>query len=218
MDFNFMLVVESMPYLLKGALITISISLLAIILGVLIGFIIAFFRLSGNMLLDLFARIFVNLIRGIPFFIQIFIVYYSLTSIGIELSAFVSGMLAMAINTAAFQAEIYRSGIESIARGQKEAAFALGISKTQTMRRLVIPQVFTKVLPSLTNEFIILLKNSSLVSVIGVVELTRVGGQIVSTTYSPAEIYITVAILYFLINMFISQLSRYMERRAVMYH
>jgi His/Glu/Gln/Arg/opine family amino acid ABC transporter permease subunit len=217
MDFDIMLVIKSIPLLLKGAIITIEISLVAILLGILSGLMLAFFRLSKNKFLDWPTRVFINLVRGVPFFIQIFIVFYGFASFGLHLPAFVSGMLAMALNTAAFQAEIFRAGIVTIPRGQKEAAFALGMSSPQTMRRVVIPQVFAKVLPSLTNELIILLKNSSLVSVIAVVELTRVGQQIVSTTYRPAEIYITVAILYLVVNLLIAQGSRYLERRTAIY-
>jgi His/Glu/Gln/Arg/opine family amino acid ABC transporter permease subunit len=217
MDFDIWLVIKSIPLLLKGAVITLEISLLAILFGVLGGLALAFFRLSENKFLDWPTRAFINLIRGVPFIIQIFIVFYGFASVGMQLPAFVSGMLALALNTAAFQAEIFRAGIESIPRGQKEAALALGMSSSQTMRRVVIPQVFAKVLPSLTNEFIILLKNSSLVSVIAVVELTRVGQQIVSTTYRPAEIYISVAILYFVVNILIAQGSRYLERRTAIY-
>jgi polar amino acid transport system permease protein len=217
MDIKFDLIINSLPILLKGALVTLEMSVLAIVIGTMCGLILAMFRLSGNMLLDVPTRIFINLMRGIPFIIQIFIVYYSFSNFGIEIPAFASGVLAMALNTAAFQAEIIRAGIESIHKGQQEAAFALGISKRQTMLRIVIPQVFVKIQPSITNELIILLKNSSLVSVIAVIDLTRVGQQIVATSYRPAEIFIAVALLYFFMNLAISQGSRYIERKTAIY-
>ncbi|MEH7392044.1 amino acid ABC transporter permease [Bacillus sp. JJ1474] len=217
MDIKFDLIINSLPVLLKGAMITLQMSILAIITGTLCGLLLAIFLLSNNKFLEVPTRIFINLMRGIPFLIQIFIVYYSFSSFGIEIPAFASGVLAMALNTAAFQAEIIRAGIESIPKGQSEAAVALGISKRQSMLRIIIPQMFVKILPSITNELITLLKNSSLVSVIAVVDLTRVGQQIVSTSYSPAEIYIAVALLYFLMNLAISQGARFIERRTAIY-
>ena len=217
MDIKFELIINSLPVLLKGAMITLQMSILAIIIGTLCGLLLAIFLLSKNKFLEVPTRIFINLMRGIPFLIQIFIVYYSFSSFGIEIPAFASGVLAMALNTAAFQAEIIRAGIESIPKGQSEAAVALGISKRQAMLRIIIPQMFVKILPSITNELITLLKNSSLVSVIAVVDLTRVGQQIVSTSYSPAEIYIAVALLYFLMNLAISQGARFIEKRTAIY-
>lgn len=217
MDINVDLIIDSLPILLKGALVTLQMSLLAIVAGTISGLILAIFLLSGKKTLIVPTRIFINLLRGIPFIIQIFIVYFSFSNFGLEIPAFTSGVIAMALNTAAFQADIIRAGIESIPKGQHEAAFALGISKRQTMIRILIPQVFVKILPSITNELITLLKNSSLVSVIAVVDLTRVGQQIVSTSYRPAEIYIAVALLYFLMNLAISQGSRYLERKAAAY-
>ncbi|MEH7525405.1 amino acid ABC transporter permease [Bacillus sp. JJ1503] len=217
MDIKFDLIINSLPVLLKGAMITLQMSILAIITGTLCGLLLAIFLLSNNKFLEVPTRIFINLMRGIPFLIQIFIVYYSFSSFGIEIPAFASGVLAMALNTAAFQAEIIRAGIESIPKGQSEAAVALGISKRQSMLRIIIPQMFVKILPSITNELITLLKNSSLVSVIAVVDLTRVGQQIVSTSNSPAEIYIAVALLYFLMNLAISQGARFIERRTAIY-
>lgn len=217
MDFQFDLIVKSLPYLLKGALVTLEMSVLAILLGTLGGLVLALLRLSPRKLLNWPTRVFINLMRGIPFIIQIFIVYYSFSSLGLEIPAFASGVLAMALNTAAFQAEIIRAGIESIPKGQRESAFALGLSNYQTMVRIIIPQVFVKILPSITNELIILLKNSSLVSVIAVIDLTRVGQQIVGTSYRPAEIYIAVALLYFLMNLAIAQGSKFIERKAAIY-
>ncbi|UGB33165.1 amino acid ABC transporter permease [Metabacillus sp. B2-18] len=217
MDFKFDLLISSLPVLLKGAWVTLQMSVLGIVFGTLCGLILAIFLLSRKKILVIPTRVFINLIRGIPFIIQILIVYYSFSSFGFEIPAFASGVLAMSLNTAAFQAEIIRAGIESIPKGQNEAATALGISKLQSMTRIIIPQVFVKILPSITNELITLLKNSSLVSVIAVVDLTRVGQQIVSTTYSPAEIYLAVALLYLLMNLTISQGSKLLERKTAIY-
>lgn len=217
MGFDLGLIVKSIPLLLKGVLVTLEISLLGILVGVTFGLTLASFRLSGYKVLDLPTRLLINFLRGVPFFIQILIVYYSISSMGVTIPAFVSGMLAMALNTGAFQAETWRAGIQSVPRGQTEAAAALGLSSWQTFRRIVLPQVVAKVLPSITNEFVILLKNSSLVSVIAVVELTRIGQQIVSTTYRPAEIYITVALLYLVMNVLIAQASKYLEKHVAVY-
>ncbi|AJY73898.1 amino acid ABC transporter permease [Paenibacillus beijingensis] len=217
MKFDFSIVLDQMPYLLRGLIVTLEMSALAIAAGAVLGILSALFLLSGFKWLEWPVKLFINLVRGVPFLIQILIVYYGLASFGLKLPAFISAVLAMALNTAAFQAEIIRAGIESVAKGQRESAIALGMSRTQTMLRIVLPQAFTKVIPSLTNEFIILLKNSSLVSVISVIELTRVSQQAVSSTYRPTEIYVTVAVLYFLMNLLISRASRYWERRTAAY-
>jgi His/Glu/Gln/Arg/opine family amino acid ABC transporter permease subunit len=199
-------------------LVTLEMSVLAITAGTLFGIILALFLISGFNGLEWSAKLFNNLVRGIPFLIEILIVYYGLSSFGLKLSAFTCGVLAMVINTAAFQAEIIRAGIQSISHGQREAAFALGLSRSQTMLSIVLPQAITRVLPSLTNEFTILLKNSSLVSVISVIELTRVSQQIVGSTNQATAVYITVAVLYFMMNWLISHASRYLERRTAVYH
>jgi His/Glu/Gln/Arg/opine family amino acid ABC transporter permease subunit len=217
MEFDFSLVFSQLPYLLKGLLITMEMSALSIVAGAVLGVLLALFLLSKFKWLKWPVKWFIDLVRGVPFLIQLLIVYYGLASFGLKLPAFTSGVLAMVLNTAAFQAEIIRAGIESIARGQREASIALGLSQAQTMFRIVLPQALTKVIPSLTNEYIILLKSSSLVSVISVIELTRVSQQIVSATYHPTEIYVTVAVLYFIMNWLISLISRYWEHRTAAY-
>jgi His/Glu/Gln/Arg/opine family amino acid ABC transporter permease subunit len=217
MEFDFSLVVSQLPYLLKGLLITLEMTALSIAAGSVLGILMALTLTSSIKWLKWPVKWFVNIVRGVPFLIQLLIVYYGLASFGIKLPAFTSGVLAMAINTAAFQAEIIRAGIESITRGQREASTALGLSQVQTMFRIVLPQALTKVIPSLTNETITLLKSSSLVSVISIIDLTRVSQQIVSATNHPTEIYVTVAVLYFVMNWLISRLSRYWEHRTAVY-
>jgi His/Glu/Gln/Arg/opine family amino acid ABC transporter permease subunit len=217
MEFDFSLVVSQLPYLLKGLLITLELSVLSIAAGSVLGVLLALLLLSKMKWLRWPVKWIIDLVRGVPFLIQLLIVFYGLASFGIKLPAFTCGVLAMALNTAAFQAEIIRAGIESIARGQREASIALGMSQVQTMFRIVLPQALTKVIPSLTNEFILLLKSSSIVSVISVIETTRVSQQIVSATNHPTEIYLTVAVLYFIMNWLISLLSRYWEHRTAVY-
>jgi His/Glu/Gln/Arg/opine family amino acid ABC transporter permease subunit len=217
MKFDFSLVFSQLPYLLRGLLITLEMSVLSIAAGSVLGILLAQFLLSNAKWLKWPVKLFIDLVRGVPFLIQLLIVYYGLASFGLKLPAFTSGVLAMTLNTAAFQAEIIRAGIKSVARGQREASIALGLSQVQTMLRIVLPQAFTKVIPSLTNEYIVLLKSSSLVSVISVIDLTRVSQQIVSATYHPTEIYVTVAVLYFVMNWLISRLSRYWEQRTAVY-
>jgi His/Glu/Gln/Arg/opine family amino acid ABC transporter permease subunit len=133
MKVDFSVIVHQMPYLLRGMLVTLEMSALAIVAGTLLGIILALFLLSGFKGLEWLAKLFNNLVRGIPFLIEILIVYYGLSSFGLKLPAFTCGVLAMVINTAAFQAEIIRAGIESVSRGQREAAAALGLSRAQTM-------------------------------------------------------------------------------------
>jgi polar amino acid transport system substrate-binding protein len=156
---------------------------------------------------------FIEVIRGTPLLIQLFIIFYGLPAIGIRLSPFMAAVIGLAINYAAYEAENYRAGIESIPKGQLDAALALGLTRMQTIRRIILPQAVRLVIPPVTNDFIALLKDSSLVSVITMVELTKVYGQLASTYYDYIGIGLLTAAIYFVLGLPIARLSRFLEAR-----
>jgi polar amino acid transport system permease protein len=156
-------------------------------------------------------------IRGTPTIIQIFIVYFGFPQIGIRLSPFTAGVFALGINSGAYVAEIIRSGLSAIPQGQKESALAIGFSQAATMRTIILPQVFRIVLPSLTNEAISTLKNTSLLSTITVVELTLYAQTLIAMTFRPFEFYIAVAVIYLLLTTILTQLAAWLERRYAMH-
>lgn len=214
MNFDFALVLSSLPLLLKGALVTIEITAVAVSFGVMIGLFVGIAELSRYGYLRIPAKIYVDFIRGTPLLVQIFIIYFALpVVIGTRIDPFVAAVTACSINSGAYVAEIFRSAIQSIDRGQTEAGRSLGMSWTQTMVNIVIPQAFRRIIPQLGNEFIAMLKDSSLVSVIGFEELTRKGQLIIASTYGSLEIWTTVAILYLVMTLSISRLVAYLEKK-----
>ena len=205
MHFNFDLVVNSFPLLLVGAGVTIKITALSVALGV---------GISRIKILRVLAAIYVDFFRGTPLLVQIFLVYFALPVItGQRVDPFVAAIGSCGINSGAYVAEIFRAGIQSIDKGQMEAGRSLGMTWVQTMRYIIVPQAFKRVIPPLGNEFIALLKDSSLVSVIGFEELTRRGQLIIAKTYGSLEIWLSVAVIYLAMTLTISRFVAYLERR-----
>lgn len=214
MSFNFDLVVNSFPLLLLGAGVTIKITAMSVALGVIIGLFVGIARICRIKPLEWLAAIYVDFFRGTPLLIQIFLVYFALPVItGQRIDPYVAAIGACGINSGAYVAEIFRAGIQSIDNGQMEAGRSLGMTWTQTMRYIIVPQAFKRVIPPLGNEFIALLKDSSLVSVIGFEELTRRGQLIIAKTYGSLEIWISVAIIYLVMTLTISRFVAYLEKR-----
>ena len=214
MHFNFDLVVNSFPLLLVGAGVTIKITALSVALGVVIGLFVGIARISRIKLLRVLAAIYVDFFRGTPLLVQIFLVYFALPAItGQRVDPFVAAIGSCGINSGAYVAEIFRAGIQSIDKGQMEAGRSLGMTWVQTMRYIIVPQAFKRVIPPLGNEFIALLKDSSLVSVIGFEELTRRGQLIIAKTYGSLEIWLSVAVIYLAMTLTISRFVAYLERR-----
>ena len=214
MHFNFDLVVNSFPLLLVGAGVTIKITALSVALGVVIGLFVGIARISRIKLLRVLAAIYVDFFRGTPLLVQIFLVYFALPVItGQRVDPFVAAIGSCGINSGAYVAEIFRAGIQSIDKGQMEAGRSLGMTWVQTMRYIIMPQAFKRVIPPLGNEFIALLKDSSLVSVIGFEELTRRGQLIIAKTYGSLEIWLSVAVIYLAMTLTISRFVAYLERR-----
>ncbi|MBP7255270.1 MAG: amino acid ABC transporter permease [Negativicutes bacterium] len=214
MDFNFALVVNSFPLLLEGALVTIKITALSVGFGLLIGLVASIARMSKLWLVKMLASLYVDFIRGTPLLVQIFIIYFALPMItGVRVDPLVAAITACSINSGAYVAEIFRAGIESIDKGQMEAGRSLGMTWGQTMYYIIVPQAFKRVIPPLGNEFIAMLKDSSLVSVIGFEELTRRGQLIIARTYGSLEIWLSVAVIYLAMTFVISRFVAYLERR-----
>jgi len=213
LQFNFLALYEALPALLVGALATLRITALSIAVGLVIGLGAGLARVWPNSFLRSISSAYIELIRGTPLLVQIFLVYFGLPALGLNLDPFVAGVLAMGINSGAYVGEIVRGGIESIAQGQMEAALSLGMSWWQSMYYIVLPQALFRILPSLGNEFIALLKDSSLVSTIAIAELTRTGQIIITRTFKSFEIWVGVALFYFIMTYAISRAVKYSEKR-----
>lgn len=214
MSFDFSLIWNSLPMLLAGAGVTIEITAIAVGLGFIFGLITSVCRLSGVKILQVIAVCYVNIIRGTPMLVQIFLIYFALPMvIGERINPFVAAVAACSINSGAYVSEIFRAGIQSVDKGQMEAGRSLGLSWMQTMRYVIMPQAFKHVIPPLGNEFISMTKETSLVSVIGFEELTRRGQLIIAKTYGSFEIWLTVAAIYLVMTLTIARLVSYLERR-----
>lgn len=202
-----------LPMLLKGALVTVEISILAMALAIFLGLALALTRLYGIPPLRWLAVAYIEVIRGTPLLIQLYLIYYGLPNVGIRLNAFVAAVLGLGLNYAAYEAENYRAGIQAIPRGQMEAALSLGMSRWLALRAIIIPQAVRIVIPPVTNDFIALFKDSSLVSVITMVELTKVYGMLALTTYDFMGLGLITAALYFGLSYPVSLLARHFERK-----
>ena len=208
MDMNIELIKSAIPLLIAGAGITVEITALSVFFGMLIGIIVALARLSDVKVLRWLGNVYVDFIRGTPLLIQIFLVYFALPSIiGSRVDAFFAAISACSINSGAYVAEVFRGGIQSIDVGQMEAGRSLGMTWWQTMRYIILPQAFKRIIPPLGNEFIAMLKDSSLVSVIGFEELTRRGQLIIARTYASFEIWMAVAIMYLILTFTIIKIT-----------
>ncbi|RSK24119.1 amino acid ABC transporter permease [Bhargavaea beijingensis] len=210
-------IIESLPMLWEGLKMTLYIFVIAIVLGFLIGLVMALLRLAPLKILNWIAKIFVDAIRGTPFIVQLFFIYFGLNSFSwVSLDNVWAGIITVAINAGAYFAEIIRAGIQSIDKGQTEAARSLGLNQSQNMRFIILPQAFRRMLPTITNQAIISLKDTSLLSIIGVADLTQRGRVIVSATFDPFTIYLALGVMYFIIIYLLSLLSGYLERRFVL--
>ncbi len=210
---SFQLVKQTLPLFLRGVWMTAKLALLSLLFGLPIGLLLSLARVQSSRLLKAPAALYVEVMRGTPLLVQLLFIYFVLPSFGINISPFWSGILALTLNSAAYIAEIFRAGILSIDVGQMEAARALGMSHAQAMRRIILPQTFRRVVPPLTNEAIALLKDSSLVYVVGLSELTRTGQEQASRHGAPLTMWVTVAVFYLLLTLPLTRIAQYLERR-----
>ena len=212
MDFE--LIQRALPILLMGAGVTIEITAFSVAIGFFIGLFVGIARISQFKILRIMAAVYAVCIRGTPLLVQIFLIYFALPmAIGQRVEPFIAAVAACGINSGAYVSEIFRAGIQAIDVGQMEAGRSLGLTWWQTMRFIILPQAFKNILPPLGNEFIAMLKDSSLVSVIGFEELTRRGQLIIAQTYGSFEIWMTVAVLYLIMTMAISRIVAFLEKR-----
>jgi len=212
-------ILNALPTLLKGTLITLQLAVVSVFLGLIGGSLIGVARLSAIKPVQWAARAYIDFFRGTPLLVQIFMIYFGLPplfqAIGLSFTfdRFIAAIVALSCNSAAYVAEIVRGGIQSIETGQFEAAQSLGLNPVQTLRYVILPQAFRRMLPPLGNQFITLLKDTSLVAVIGFEELFRQGQLIAAENYRPFELYATVSLIYLALTLLSSQGFSFLERR-----
>lgn len=210
--FNMQVLSEVWPYLLQGLWITLKLTLITMVTSFAFGLIVALFRVSKNKFLRLISKVYVDIFRGTPLLIQLILIFYALPDLGIMFDRYSAGIVALTLNNGAYVAEIFRGGIESLPKGQMEAARSLGLTRIQAMIKVIIPQAFKSVLPALTNSIVALLKDTSLVSVIGVEELLKQGRQL-QTWQANSTPLMFVAILYLVAILPLIYLVSKLERR-----
>ena len=205
---------NNLRFLLSGLGYTLQLSATAIVISMTIGLLVALPGLSSRKGLRIASRTYVELVRAVPLLVLILWVYYGLPQLtGLTLTVFWAGVIALALSDSAFQAEIFRGGIQSIARGQYEAAWSVSLNYRDTMRHVILPQAIRRILPALGNQLVYMLKMSSLVSVIGMQELTRKANELVVVEYRPLEIYTVLVLEYLVLIVIVSQAVRWLERR-----
>ena len=205
---------NNLLFLLDGLYFTVALSLTAILISITVGLIIALPGLAKSRTTRSINRVYVELVRAVPILVLILWVYYGLPQIAdISISVFWAGVLALAISDSAFQAEIFRAGIQSIDRGQHEAAHSISLNYWDKMRFVILPQAIKRILPALGNQLVYMLKMSAVVSVIGMQELTRRANELVVTEYRPLEIYTILVIEYLVLILFVSAAVRALEKR-----
>ena len=210
-------IIEALPSLLLGARVTLGLALISGFLGLLLGSLLGVARLSSFKPLSWATRAYIEFFRGTPLLVQLFIVYFGIPSslqglgINFRLTQWTAAIIALSLNAAAYIAEIMRGGIQSIAVGQREASETLGLSQFQAMRYIIFPQALRRMIPPLGNEFIVLLKETSIASVIGLEEMFLKGSLFVARTYQAFEIYVGVALIYLLMTLILSYLLSRVE-------
>lgn len=210
---DFTLIWQSIPALLQGTLLSIEITLVSTCVGVLLGTLFGVIQTSHQRVLSLFVTAYVTLFRGTPMLVQILFVYYVLPQFGIMIPPFWAACLAIGLNSAAYMSQVIKGGIQAVPKGQIEAAQTLGFSKWDTLSTIVFPQAFQIVLPSLGNELVTLIKDSSLASIIGVMELSKEASIIRSRTYDAFSILLTISLIYLILTATVSWIMILIERK-----
>ncbi len=210
---DFGLAFENADVILQAVLVTVLLAFFAEALGVILGLVLALLKISRSRLLSFPAQLYIDVFRGTPLLVQIIFIYFATPLIGLRFeSLFFAGLTALTLNSAAYVAEIFRSGIQSIDKGQMEAGRASGLSYGQTMRYIVVPQAFRRVIPPLTNEFVVIIKDTSIVSVIGLEELLRAARVLQSATANATPL-VVAALIYLAICLPLIYLANGLERR-----
>jgi His/Glu/Gln/Arg/opine family amino acid ABC transporter permease subunit len=210
-------VAQWLPFLLGGAARTLEVVVLALALGIVCGLLGGLARLSRRRALRGVAAVYVSVVRGTPFVVQLFLVYYGIPQLGLPVPALLAAVATLGIYSGAYQTEIVRGAIQSVDRGQIEAALALGLSRTQALRLVVLPQALLRMLPPLGNEFVALTKNSALVSLVTVRELFLSAQMAISSTFQDFAFFLTIGAMYYAMTSVVAGATRLMERRLSIY-
>jgi polar amino acid transport system permease protein len=211
---GFEVVSQNIPSFLMGAVVTLELTILSVAIGMILGLIFGLLKLNPQFKIGYYlATLYIDFFRGTPLFVQILLLYFGVLPLFGDIGAFTSAVIACGLNSAAYIAEIVRAGIQAIDKGQMEAGRSLGMNQRQAMWYIILPQAYKVVIPPLINEFIAMLKDTSLVSIISVSELTLRGKLIYASSYEPAWVWGTVAIIYFIITKLLAMFGDYMERR-----
>ncbi|MCX8002141.1 MAG: amino acid ABC transporter permease [Anoxybacillus mongoliensis] len=214
MDFRFNIILEYAPFFFKGVLWTVGLSLVGIFFGTILGLAIGLGKMVQNRLVRLPFDWYVHFFRGTPLFVQILLIHFGIMPMfTVQPNPLVSGAISLSLNAAAYIAEIFRAGIQSIDRGQMEAARSLGMTHVQAMRYIILPQAIKRMIPPLGNEFIVLIKDSSLAAIIAAPELMYWGRAMQGQYYRVWEPYLTVALIYLVLTLSLSKLLHRLERR-----
>ncbi|RLE59887.1 MAG: amino acid ABC transporter permease [Thermoprotei archaeon] len=206
-------ILKILPYLAQGLTITFYVSIVSFLIGLTIASALTPLRVFLRPSLSLVIKSYIEVFRGTPLLVQLFIIYFGLPSLGVKFDPLTAGIIALSLNSSAYQAEILRSSIKAIPESQYHSAEALGMSTVQVYRYVILPQAIRAAIPALVNEVVTLVKESSLVSIIGVAELTRRGEYIVASTFRALEAYIAVAVVYLVVCIAMSQVSKILERK-----
>ncbi len=215
LDINF--IFRELPFLIQGSVMTIQLTITSLFLGTFLGVLTALLKLSRNRIMFWVATSYTWIFRGTPIILQLFFFYYALPMMGISLSPLSAAIIGLSLNCGAYMAEIIRGGIISIDKGQFEASKALGFTYFQTMRKIILPQTFRVIIPPVGNEFISMLKDTSLVSTIAMVELMRSAVQISSTTFKYTEMLIAAALLYLIMTSIFTGVFSIIEKKLSKY-
>ncbi|MGV8906540.1 MAG: amino acid ABC transporter permease [Acetobacterium sp.] len=207
------LIIQNWPRLLAGLGMTIQLTIISLILGGTLGLIFGLLSVSKKKGLRAIALVYVDIVRGTPLLVQAFFIYFGLPALGIRLDVNMAGIITLSLNAGGYLAEIFRGGIESISKGQMEAARSLGLPYGMAMRKVILPQAVRTMTPALINQCIITLKDTSILSVIGISELTQTGKLIIAFNYQSFEMWTIIAVMYFVIIMILSKISKRIERR-----
>ncbi|MCC8015078.1 MAG: amino acid ABC transporter permease [Eubacterium sp.] len=203
---------EALPVLSSGALLTLKLTVITLPFSVVLGLVSCL--LGMNKYFKYISYVYIALIRGTPILVQVFFIYFGVTQfLNIRMTAYVAGVISLSLNAGAYLSEIFRGGIQAVNHGQMEAARSLGMTYATSMQKVILPQAFKIVIPSVVNQFIITLKDTSIISCIGLMELTMQGKQIIARTYQSFNIWLMVGVYYFVMCYVLSKVSQYIERR-----
>ncbi len=214
---GFAAVIQWLPLLLGGAARTLEVVVLALMLGIVCGLAGGLARLSHHRAVRGIAAAYVSVVRGTPFVVQLFLIYYGIPQLGLPVPAMLAAVGTLGVYSGAYQTEIVRGAIQSVDAGQREAALALGLSRAQTLRFVVLPQALLRMLPPLGNEFVALTKNSALVSLVTVRELFLSAQMAISSTFQDFAFFLTIGAMYYAMTSVVAGVTRVMERRLSVY-